>query len=261
MAVSPFFNSFPKIQYDIKQAQAPNYETVTNIFRRVGYLREVLNNVSSYQVYEIQDGDTPEILAEKVYGDAGANWMIIYANNIVDPQWDWPLAEETFKNYIITKYGSLSAAVSSIHHYEKVVETTVDDITTVRIYWVNEKRLTNNIIDAPYEYYSPYYFEGGQTVDSDLFTADSYTVTADIDPSATGDTSLPHEDSYESYDVNGKTVKINTYGRAVTNYDYELQKNEERRTIKVIKAAYYKQIMNEFNTLTESFPKYIRTFV
>ena len=53
--------------------------------------------------------------------------------------------------------------------------------------------------------------------------------------------------------------RSNTYGRAVSNYDYEYQLNDQKRFIKVIKAAYYTQIMSEFKKSIGDTPKYIRT--
>lgn len=262
MAVSPFFDLFPKVQYNISGALNGDRTTVTNIFHRLGYIKEVLNNVTSYYVYEIQDSDTPEILAEKVYGDSGAAWMIIYANNIVDPQWDWPMDDQTMKKYIIDKYGSLSAASSGIHHYEKVIETIIDGITTTKVYEVNGQRLTENALDVPYEYYTIYKAKDGITIDSTVLKVDTTATTADNDCFSTGDTSLAiGGGAYETYNVNGKTVQYRIYGRTVTNYDYEIELNESRRTIKVIKAGYYLQIQSEFNQLVQSLPEYVRTFI
>ena len=73
MVYTPFFDRFPKVNYDINLSKVnPKYETLTDVFVRVGIIREVLNNAASYYIYLIEDGDTPEILAEKVYEDPGA---------------------------------------------------------------------------------------------------------------------------------------------------------------------------------------------
>ena len=122
MAVSQYFDLFPKIKYDIN-GDGHNTETVTNIFKRIGILREVLSNAGSYVLYEIEEGETPEILAEKVYNDAGAGWIILYANKIIDPQFDWPMSDQVLKGYIISKYGSVENAQITYHHYEKVPVT------------------------------------------------------------------------------------------------------------------------------------------
>lgn len=124
MPYQPFFEKFPKVDYDINRELYSKYEKVTNIFFRIGMVRETLNNISSYYVFELENGDTPEIVASKVYADAGAGWMIIYANQILDPQWDWPLDNNQFKKYIIDKYGSVENAKTQIHHYEMVIKRT-----------------------------------------------------------------------------------------------------------------------------------------
>ena len=260
MPVTPYFDLFPKLVYSLPDGYST--ETVTNIFHRFGILREILNNTSSYTLYEVEDHDTPEIVAEKVYNDAGAGWMILYANQIIDPQFDWPLNGYAFKDYIINKYGSIANAQSTYHHYEKVVETTVDGQVFTRRYNVGKDRYTENALDVPYTYYTAYSNANNLIVTADTIrvTSDNVFFTADLTSHyAYNDTSLPEYYSYETHTVNGKTVTMNTYGNAVSNYDYEMALNDEKRVIKVIKAVYYTQIMKEFRNLTKSTPSYVRT--
>jgi len=258
--VTPYFDIFPRVDYSIGE-DANVTENVTNIFKRYAILREILSNATSYILYEVDDDDTPEILAEKLYSDAGAGWMILYANKIMDPQFDWPLSENNFRKYIIEKYGSIAAAQTSYHHYEKIVETRVGDQTYTRTYLVNKERLTENALDVPYTYYEPYSNNYFLTADTNLITTDNVYFTADhSNHFSYDDTSLPEYYSYEAHDVNDTTVFLNTYGKAVTNYDYELQINDNKRFIKVIKSQYYSQIMYEFKVLTKGTPSYIREF-
>jgi hypothetical protein len=259
--VSPYFNNFPKIDYSIGDNKKIT-ETVTNIFKRFGILRSVLSNASAYVLYEVEDGETPEILAERAYNDAGAGWIILYANQIIDPQFDWPLSDNNFKSYIIEKYGSIANAQNTIHHYEKVVTTTVDDLTYTRTYGIGKERYTEQSLDVPYTYYTPYNGSNNWilTADTNLVTTDNVWFTVDhSNHAAYNDTSLPEYYSYETHSVNDKTVYLNTYGNAVSNYDYELQLNESRKFIKVIKKQYYVQIMAELKKLTKSVPSYVRT--
>ena len=98
------------------------------------------------------------------------------------------------------------------------------------------------------------------TVDTALITSDNTYFTVDhSNHAAYNDTSLPEYYSYEAHNINNKTVTMNTYGNAVSFYDYEYQLNDSRRFIKVIKAQYYTQIMREFKRLTNGTPSYIRT--
>lgn len=258
--VSPYFNSFPKIQYSIDGSNNST-EIVTNIIQRYGILREVLTNASAYLLYEIEDGDTPEILAEKFYNDAGAGWIILYANKIMDPQFDWPLSDENFKKYIVQKYGSIANAASTIHHYEKVVETRVGDQTYTRTYGIGKERYTENALDVPYTYYTPYSGNLVLTSDTELVTTDNVMFTTDhSNHYSYDDTSIPEYYSYEAHNVSNTTVYMNTYGNSITNYDYEMNENDNKRYIKVIKAVYFNQIMSEFKSLTKTTPTYVREF-
>jgi hypothetical protein len=229
-----YFGKLPKLNYDIKNSIIDKqYEKVTDIFFRVGYIKEVLNNLSSYYTVEIEDGDTPEILAEKVYEDAGAGWMILMANQIIDPQYEWPLDYDSFNKYIADKYDSVENAKITYHHYEMVIikELQPDNIITESRYIVNKEKLTVNNLDFPYNYYEVYGTDPG---------------------------SLAFTQSVNIFNIEGKTVTETKKGEAITNYDYELALNDSRRFIKIIKKEYYDQIIKEFDNLTSFNPPYIR---
>lgn len=224
---SPFLDTFPKIKYDINRSQYPVYETVTNIFFRFGIIRNILHNTGAYYYYDVEDGETPEILAEKVYRDSGAGWMIVYANEIFDPQFDWPLDARSFNNYIIGKYGSIENAKTQVHHYEKIVtrENSNGDIVTTDRIWIDGVKLTNNTPDVPYDTYQ--------------------NLAATVN----------------TYVINGHTI-VETVSKAIVSaYDHEVEINDKKRTIRVIKADYYEMIMNQFADITSTKPEYIRRIV
>lgn len=143
-----FFENFPKIQYDIQGKRRTNYDITTNIFFRIQFIRSILANISAYYEYLIKDDDTPEILAEKIYNDPEAHWIILLANDIVDPQYDWPLNTNDFKKYIINKYGSVENAKTTYHHYEKVIERieTLSDTLTETRFHIDYDIKTNTIL-------------------------------------------------------------------------------------------------------------------
>ena len=225
--MAKFFDKFPITSYDISNKQRSNYQFITNILFRVHVVREVINNVSAYYEYLVKDDDTPEILAEKVYGDPEAHWIILLANDIVDPQYDWPLNYDDFNNYIIGKYGSLETALTEYHHYEKVVrrEEKLSGVIVEQRFIINQANLTSNLsntfIDVPY---------------------DTYNSLADEQDVNTINYNLS----------NGKTIFEITYRDRITNYDYEVQLNDEKRSIKIIKPEYYSQIIREFDNLTQN---------
>jgi hypothetical protein len=229
--MSTFLDTFPKIQYDItRRSASSNFETVTNLTFRFGIIKNVINNVSSYYEYAVKESDTPEILAEKVYNNPEAYWIILYANDMYDPQYDWPMNSNVFAKYIANKYGSVNAAKTGIHHYEKVIrreESRTGIITEQRIV-VNYDKLTTNTPDVPYDYYL----------------------------------NLPATQSVEEINMNGVTVTEIISRDAISYFDYEDQLNEKRRQIKIIKREYYTQIINEFNNMMgNQLAPYIRTLV
>jgi hypothetical protein len=67
--------------------------------------------------YDIQEGDTPENIAYRLWGDSSLSWIICYINNIVDPFFDWPLRSDELMEYVKNKYGE--NRVYSVHHYIK----------------------------------------------------------------------------------------------------------------------------------------------
>jgi len=245
--VSNFYSLFPKINYNISQQKPAVTEEATNIFIRVGILKNILNNISAYTVYDIEDGDTPEIVAQKAYNDAGAAWMILLANQIMDPQFDWPLDYKSFEQYIIDKYGSVETAKITPHHYEKVItrRNTRTNVTNVTRFWVNENRLTDNMpADVDFSYFKTYITEDpNATLDEGNLALTGYFA------------------SPQYYVVNGEEIEVIIKGVEVMCYDYEVELNDDKKSIKVIKREYYSRVLQEFNELVGVSPTYIRRLV
>ena len=78
--------------------------------------------------YSIQEGDTPENIAYRLWSDSSLSWVICFINNIIDPFFDWPLRSDELLAYVKNKYGENS--IYSPHHYVKngyVVNNDPDD--------------------------------------------------------------------------------------------------------------------------------------
>ena len=72
-------------------------------------------NKAALTGYYVSDGDTPELIAYKEYGDVNLHWVILLANDIVDLNKEWPLSTEDLILYITDKYGANN--ISDVHHY------------------------------------------------------------------------------------------------------------------------------------------------
>lgn len=128
-----YFENFPLIGYDLVGQRPFKFKAVTDIFLRTKILENVQNNIYVYYSYDVQDVDTPEILASKYYNDPNKHWIILFANNIVDPFYDWPLSDQNFVAYIKSKYTTISNAQTTYHHYEKVITKTESFTQTVTV--------------------------------------------------------------------------------------------------------------------------------
>jgi len=113
-----FFNNFPKVEYDVKKNNKPIL--LTNIFLRYKINEVLTNKAAVYYDYSVQDSDTLEIIAAKYYDDPSLDWVLMLINNIIDPYYDFPLGENDLNNFITKKYGSISSAQGTVHHYEKI---------------------------------------------------------------------------------------------------------------------------------------------
>jgi hypothetical protein len=244
---TPYFDNFPRFRYDVNYGGYPVNESVTDIFYRIGMIKEVLKNISSYYVYEIKEGDTPDTLANRVYGDSGVGWIILYANDMYDPQFDWPLNYDAFNAYLKNKYGSIEYSKSNIHHFEKIIKRTIDGVTNETRYNVDEQRLTSTIPSVPYSYYYSYGQTSRSLADSTFNTADNVDLFADqdVDYSYTVG-ALPVQVEYETLEIGNTTIQQEISKKAITYYDHELELNDNKRTIKLIKKDYYEGLITEF---------------
>lgn len=138
-----YFDTLPKIFYTDGNGVT---RIMTNIMARASILPEILKSPMLYYQYYVQDLDTPEIIAHKYYGDSYRYWIVLFANQLLDPQWNWPLSSRDFNRYIQSKYPTEQEQVA-IHHYEKIL-TQYDEntnITTINTIKISEQEYNNTI--------------------------------------------------------------------------------------------------------------------
>jgi len=140
-----YFRPFPQVQYDLKKNGIPLL--LTDVTKRYK-IRDILQQKTAiYYNYTIRDGDRPDLIAFKYYGDETLDWLIMLVNNIIDPYYDWPLNYQNFINYMRTLYGSVSTAKATVYEYRQILseQTTLIDGTVVpkRTIVVDQNTYTN----------------------------------------------------------------------------------------------------------------------
>lgn len=204
----PFFDLFPKVAYITSTPQPGNkgsFDILTNVLARTVVLKAIKNSALFYYTYSVKDSDTPEIIASKMYGDAGRHWIILMANDIVNPLYDWPLPYNEFIKFVSEKYDSLANSKTGTHHYQETISS-----------YDAQSRTTSNTI---------YQIDAGVYAN----TPEYALVTTDLE--------------------DGTTVSITTTTQAVSNYDYEMEVNEAKRSIKIVRPDLVGQIEKELRQL------------
>ena len=170
-----YFSNFPLIVYD--SVGNGDFKIVTNLLKRVALRTKVRTNTLLYDTYDVKDGETPEMIADKLYDDPQLHWVILFVNNITDRYHQWPMASIQFNQFINDKYTNIDA----VHHYE-IAQTSGD--TSVKI---------------------------------------------NIGTDTTG---------YSEADLT-----------TITNYEYEVERQDTLRKIRLLDGAYIEQFVEEFETL------------
>ena len=120
-----YFTKFPKMLYDLQNNS--QFKLVPDIFRRIKVRNKIKDNISLLDKYDVGEGETPETVAFKIYGDTDYFWVVCLMNNIVNRFYDWPLPEFAFQRFLEDKYTNPDAT----HHFEKVQssgpQTSIDN--------------------------------------------------------------------------------------------------------------------------------------
>jgi hypothetical protein len=276
-----YFKTLPKIVYNNPITGDPL--VMTNIMTRASIISSLLKNPLVFYQYNVQEGDTPEIVAFKYYGDSYRYWIVMFANQYLDPQFNWPLNYSEFGNYINDKYILTG----------NVISTTANTVTANTS---DFEYMNGNIIGSTINV--SYYFEGFQVINtSNVVSYSSNTqsntstltvydsvfssvpqgnvtynlityntiyqyqkITTQYNQSSqttTVNTDAITQDTYNTlpalskntYYLSDGQVDITVTKNALTYYEWENQQNEEKRNINIINSNYVDEIERQFKKI------------
>jgi len=198
--MAKYFNKFPKTFYTL-QSLPYGADVVTNIISRYSLEQSFKNNTSIFEKYNVQESDTPEIIASKLYDSSERHWIVLAMNDIVDAQFDWPLDYRTLITVINSKYtANASAGQTGLNWAQQNTHS----------YYSIEKRTTIRTGD---------YLEKKIQIDANTYANVSVTTSNVI-----------------LKDGNQITIAISKETKSY--YDYELEENEDKRQIKLLKPEF-----------------------
>ena len=214
-----YFKELPNIAYQSPLSHknsSRDYIVIKNIFRSAKLMDYVRGGAIAINKFVIGEGDRPDTVAEALYGDARLDYVVILVAGITNINHQWPLQDYQVYDYALSKYGD-EATMSQIHHYEtfEIKDTQGRQILP-----------PNLIVDADFKIYGSSTQSG--SVRYNLISQD-------------GNRQLDDKTEY--------TVTTDNIARAVTNLEYEYEKNEEKREIDVLKNGYVQTFINDLRDI------------
>lgn len=112
-----YFDKFKQIFYDFNTGKKDNdLMVVTDVTQNVRFRKELVENITQWEYYYLKDGETFEMVSEKLYGSPLYHWILMILNERYDYINDTPMSQPQLDAHVIQKYGS--ANVNAVHHYE-----------------------------------------------------------------------------------------------------------------------------------------------
>jgi hypothetical protein len=269
--MASFFSKFPKLLY--------KRSIVTDILTRVAVRQNYKDKTELFYTYNLQQGDTPEIVAFKYYGDVEKHWLVLFANELIDPVFDFPLSDSAFNTYLDEKYKGnyldtsvynnntgnyelVSLQVSG-SEYASATENPLPFLykitTTTKVTQLNSASQVDDInYEVGKENITVTYVGRDIVTGLQLGAPTSITVNyvpgqltpADLFPMTTlNPVPLLSEPIIKSFILDNTEIQYKQVAETVTIYEYEQQLNEKKREIKLIKKEYAAQFEQELKSL------------
>jgi Base plate wedge protein 53 len=121
-----FFTSFPTTTFAIDEQ---NQVIVTDFIRAIKIDSDLKEDSVFFDIYEVQDGETPEVISHKVYKSTQYHWVIMAVNERFDPWRDFPQSDYVILKMSADKY----ADINGLHHYEDANGNWVDEFAAEKI--------------------------------------------------------------------------------------------------------------------------------
>ena len=202
--MSRYFNFFPKTVYNLDKTNS-SVDVVTNIMSKFSFEKSFKDNSVVFYEYLVKDGETPEMIADRVYGSPEKHWMILSLNDIVNPQTEWPLPEKSLIKLIDNKYSSNLYANSTVQY--------------AGVEWAQT--------------HDKQYFKIETQTNMKTGEISKTTIEVDVNTYA----NIIVSDSTHTLQ-DGNIVKISTTKDAKTYYEYEIEQNDNKRVVKILKPEF-----------------------
>lgn len=204
-----YFSFFPQTLYQLTNNNA---DIVSKITARFGFEQNFKNNTAISYEYDVKDDDTPEIIADKLYGSSERHWIVLMFNDIVNVETDWPLDQRTLMQFIEKKYKPRASVGQSGINWAQ---------SNIHSYYIVETRTTTSTGD---------FIQTKKTTDANTYANTIGTTNT-----------ITLQD--------GKQLTIKLSKETKSYYEYENEINDSKRTIKLLKPEFIPAVEEEFRNI------------
>lgn len=244
-----YFNTLPNIVYPFRIKNEDKYILVKDATINVRFIKEFVSNITLYDTYDIVDGETPELIAEKFYDNPEYHWIVMLVNDRYDYISDFPMPYDRLESFVKTKYNQPFTATD--WYYSG---------STITVVAPNHGLLaTGDLPSTPTTFVSV----SGAVADTNApngdnfgilsVTDDTFTFSSGAVPTGNPEGTLTVTPSglenYVRHYENAEGLVVNSdYPSAtpISNYTYEDRMNEKKRTLKIVDKALIERIANDF---------------
>lgn len=222
----PYFRQVPNFEYVDRtkdNTKLSQFIQVKNLFKRGKIRDDIFRNLMYFDRYKIVGDERPDNIASAYYGDSTLDWVVLLSNNILNIQTEWPLPQAVFDRVMLEKYGSYEAlySVGSVngvfyppHHCE-----------TVEIRDSSGQIILPQGIQVPYK--------------EDIFVSDDDT---QVFTRAIPDFNFTYFDPLLQQTVVVPNIDV---AKLVTNYEYEIDIEDKKRNIFLLKREYLNILIDD----------------
>lgn len=273
-----YFSNFPNMYYSYTINDESVLKIVKDITQNVRLQKQFLELITLYDEYDLQEGDTPDIVAAKYYGNANYHWIVMMTNEKYDYINDWPMPYNVLNDYIRDKYNKFNA--TSWSYTVAAGKTTITAVCPN--HGITSSEVTTNMTN-------PVTIENVYVTTSSATTGEKYTtnptgiqytgtvtsvttsnIVIEVDGTLTS--TVPNtwpagshtwspvggmtlwttnrESLIKYWQRDGYIVDDGTVGaEPITYYDYETKLNDSKRRIKLISPGVINEFINELQQL------------
>lgn len=254
-----YFDNFEKVLYDFNIANKDQFLLVRDITKNVRFKKEFIDQLHLYETYKMSDGESIEVVSEKVYGTPEYHWILMLLNQRYDYIDDYPLSTSQLETMIDEAYGDRK---NDVRHYidpnGHITNATVGVTLQNTIVPGTDKRIFDYIVPGAVirrKTAIGEYVGRIQSANTESKIATTLMTTGGFKPNDPVKI-YKYTDDYQGNTtetlLGSSTVLDVTVPEgytAVTNYEYEYFENEKKRIIKIVPQQYLEQILSEFDAL------------